>query len=93
MEDTRFRDNREPTLDQILAEPIVQAMMRRDAVDENTIRELIRKAVRAKPPTPKLDIIPPAPPPEREGDAPQASIGVLAQASAEPRWPRVFPSL
>ena len=94
MEDTLFRGNCEPTLDQILAEPIVQAMMRRDAVDENTIRQLMRKAARAKPLRPRrLDFIAPAPPSDGACDAPQASIGVLAQARAEPRWPRVFPSL
>jgi hypothetical protein len=93
MEDTLFRCNREPTLDEILAEPIVQAVMRRDGVDETTIRRLIRTAARAKPP--KLAFIPPAPAREEDSDPPQASIGVLAQAqaAAEPRWPRVFPSL
>jgi hypothetical protein len=91
MEDTLFRCNREPTLDEILAEPIVRAVMRRDRVDETAIRRLMRTAARAKPA--KLEFIPPAPPREEDSDSPQASIGVLAQARAEPCWPRVFPSL
>jgi hypothetical protein len=95
MEDTLFHGNSEPTLDQILAEPIVRSMMRRDRIDERTIRELMRKAASAKPLRfPKLDFVPPAPPPGGESSGwPQTSLGVLAQAAAEPRWPRVFPSL
>jgi hypothetical protein len=95
MEDTLFRGNSEPTLDQILAEPIVQSMMRRDRIDERTIRALMRTAVGAKAPRfPKLDFVAPAPPPAGETSGlPEASLGVLAQAAAEPRWPRVFPSL
>jgi len=93
MEDTLFRGNREPTLDQILAEPIIQAMMRRDGVAEAALRRLVRQAAHRGPPpeAAKLRFIPPAPP---ASDAPpQASIGMLAQAAAAPRWPRVFPSL
>lgn len=33
----------EPTLDQLLAEPIVQLLMRRDRTDEATIRHLLRR--------------------------------------------------
>jgi hypothetical protein len=33
----------EPTLDQLLAEPIVQRLMRRDSVDEATIRKLLQR--------------------------------------------------
>jgi len=95
MEDALFRGNCEPTLDQILAEPIVQMMMRRDRLEERTIREWVRNAAVAKPPRPaKIDFVPPAPPRDRcAGGQPQASIGILAQAAGEPRWPRVFPSL
>ncbi len=32
-----------PTLDQLLAEPIVQQQMRRDGVDETTIRLLVQE--------------------------------------------------
>jgi hypothetical protein len=96
MEDTLFRGNREPTLDQILAEPIVQMMMRRDGVDAETVRRLMRPATRGTSPTarPKLNFIPPSPPPPRAtSDSPRASIGVIAQAATAPQWPRVFPSL
>jgi hypothetical protein len=31
----------EPTLEQLLAEPIVQQLMRRDKIDEETIRHLL----------------------------------------------------
>jgi len=92
MEDTLFRGNREPTLDQILAEPIIQTMMRCDEIDERTIREVMRKAASAKPPSPpKLDFAPPASP--EVGESPQMRIGALARIAAEPHWPRVFPSL
>jgi len=38
----------EPTLDQLLAEPIVQQLMRRDRIDEATIRHLVRKTAAAR---------------------------------------------
>jgi hypothetical protein len=38
----------EPTLDQLLAEPIVQQLMRRDSVDETTIRQLLQEAASAR---------------------------------------------
>jgi hypothetical protein len=94
MEGTLFCGNCEPALDQILAEPIVQMMMRRDGIDEGNIRELMRKATCARPGgSPRLDFRVVTPPERVLRDPPQASIGVLAQAAAEPRWPRVFPSL
>jgi hypothetical protein len=34
----------EPTLDQLLAEPIVQLLMHRDRTDEATIRHLLQQA-------------------------------------------------
>jgi hypothetical protein len=40
---TRFPSD-EPTLDQLLAEPIVQQLMRRDRVDAATIRHLLQEA-------------------------------------------------
>lgn len=97
MEDTLYRGNREPTLDQMLAEPIVRTIMQRDGVGEETVRHLMQRARRcAQPANPsKLNVVPPAPAAHREErarSAPQASIGVLAQAAA-PHWPRIFPSL
>jgi hypothetical protein len=44
---TRFPCD-EPTLDQLLAEPIVQQLMRRDSVDETTIRQLLQEAASAR---------------------------------------------
>jgi MarR family transcriptional regulator for hemolysin len=38
----------EPTLDQLLAEPIVRQLMRRDQTDEPTIRHLLREAAAAR---------------------------------------------
>ena len=38
----------EPTLDQLLAEPIVQQLMRRDQIDEATIRDLVRQTAAAR---------------------------------------------
>lgn len=92
MEDVLFRGNREPSLDEILAEPIVKTVMKRDQIDEDTVRALMRR-VRPMPP-PKLRFAPPAPPASAATEAPpQASIGVLAQAAAPAAWPRVFPGL
>jgi len=39
----------EPTLDQLLAEPIVQQLMRRDRTDEATIRHLLQATADARP--------------------------------------------
>jgi hypothetical protein len=44
---TRFPSD-EPTLDQLLAEPIVQQLMRRDRVDAATIRHLLQEAAARK---------------------------------------------
>jgi hypothetical protein len=38
----------EPTLDQLLAEPIVQQLMRRDSIDEATIRHLLQETASAR---------------------------------------------
>jgi hypothetical protein len=38
----------EPTLDQLLAEPIVQQLMRRDRTDEASIRQLLDQAAAAR---------------------------------------------
>jgi hypothetical protein len=79
MEDTLFRGNREPTLDQILAEPIVQTMMRRDAVDDghNPLPDAHDCLFGNTTETLKFQTI--APRPRVEGDTSQASIGVLAK--------------
>lgn len=92
MEDTLFRGNREPSLDQILAEPIVQMIMRRDGVDDQSIRRLMRKAA-AMAGAAKLAFIQLTPlVAGPDGELLPASAGVLAQAAA-PHWPRVFPGL
>jgi len=39
---------RELTLEQLLAEPIVQQLMRRDRIDEATIRDLLRQTAAAR---------------------------------------------
>jgi hypothetical protein len=39
----------ELTLDELLAEPIVQQLMRRDRIDEATIRHLLRETAAARP--------------------------------------------
>jgi hypothetical protein len=38
----------EPTLDQLLAEPIVQQLMRRDRIDAATIRHLLQDVASAR---------------------------------------------
>jgi hypothetical protein len=45
---TRFPCD-EPTLDQLLAEPIVQQLMRRDRIDEASIRHLLQETAAARP--------------------------------------------
>ena len=45
----------EPTLDQLLAEPIVQRLMRRDQTDEATIRRLLQATAAARPALPAKD--------------------------------------
>ncbi len=42
----------EPTVDQLLAEPIVQQLMRRDQTDEPTIRHLLRETAATRPALP-----------------------------------------
>src|SRR5580692_9682701 len=44
-----LRRSDEPTLDQLLVEPIVQQLMRRDQVDEATIRHLLQETRAARP--------------------------------------------
>jgi MarR family transcriptional regulator for hemolysin len=44
-----WRSPVEPTVDQLLAEPIVQQLMRRDRTDEPTIRHLLRETAAARP--------------------------------------------
>jgi hypothetical protein len=91
MEDARFMvTNFEPSLDEVLAEPIVRQLMRRDGVTEESVRRLVRQAAAAWP-QPKLRLTTPLPDIGRKGP-PRASLGVLAQTAA-PAWPRVFPSL
>jgi MarR family transcriptional regulator for hemolysin len=47
---TSFRlPSGEPTVDQLLAEPIVRQLMRRDRIDEATLRHLLQKAAAAQP--------------------------------------------
>jgi len=38
----------EPTLDQLLTEPIVQQLMRRDSIDEAAIRQLLQETASAR---------------------------------------------
>jgi len=91
MEDARFEvNNSEASLDEVLAEPIIRQLMRRDGVTEESVRQLIWRAATART-LPKLRWTAPTPDIARKGP-PRASLGVLAQAAA-PAWPRVFPSL
>jgi hypothetical protein len=46
------RSSNELTLDQLLAEPIVQQLMRRDRIDEATIRHLLQETAAAQPALP-----------------------------------------
>jgi hypothetical protein len=44
-----LRRSDEPTLDQLLSEPIVQLLMHRDRTDEATVRHLLQQASAARP--------------------------------------------
>jgi DNA-binding MarR family transcriptional regulator len=48
----------EPTLDQLLAEPIVQQLIRRDRTDEPAIRHLLRETAAARPALPATNAAP-----------------------------------
>jgi len=88
MEDARVEFNSfEPSLDEVLAEPIVRRLMRRDGVTEESVRQLTRRAATARRQPGLPSTMPLA---DTGGKVPPlASLGVLAQATA-PLWPRVF---
>jgi hypothetical protein len=91
MEDARFSvNNFEASLEELLAEPIVRQLMRRDGVSEASVRQLVRQseAARAKP---KLRFNAPMPDIGKKSP-PLPRFGVVTQAAA-PAWPRVFPGL
>jgi hypothetical protein len=48
----------EPTPDQLLAEPIVQQLIRRDRTDEPAIRHLLRETAAARPALPATNAAP-----------------------------------
>jgi MarR family transcriptional regulator, transcriptional regulator for hemolysin len=50
----------EPALDQLLAEPIVQQLMRRDQTDEPAVRHLLRETAAARQPLPAKNTAPDA---------------------------------
>jgi MarR family transcriptional regulator, transcriptional regulator for hemolysin len=47
--DAHLSEPGEPTLEQLLAEPIVQQLMRRDGIDEAATRRLLRQVALARP--------------------------------------------
>jgi hypothetical protein len=90
MKDARlWVKNLEPCLDEVLADPIVRQLMRRDGVTDAAFRNVIRAAAARL--RPKLRLTMPLPDLGRKGP-PRASRGVLAQTAA-PAWPRVLPGL
>jgi hypothetical protein len=89
MEDVLFRGDREPTLDEILAEPIVRATMARDGITEVQIRQLMKRA-NTQPPATKHQWITLSPDDDPD-DPPPRSPGIIAKTT--PPWPRVSPSL
>ena len=90
MEDARFKVNFDPSLDEVLAEPIVRQLMCRDGITEKSVRELMQQAAGIRP-QPRIRLTAPLPNLGQKGP-PRASLGVLAQTTT-PAWPRVFPSL
>lgn len=45
-----MRDNTEPCLDEVLRDPIVAALMRRDGITERHVREIVQRALRQPAP-------------------------------------------
>lgn len=92
MEDARFEvNNFDPSLDEVLAEPIVRQLMRRDGVTEASVRQLMQQAAAARRRSqPKLRFTAPVPDAGRMRLPP---LNVGAFTPAHPAWPRVFPSL
>lgn len=90
-----FNVNREPTLDQLFADPIMRQLMECDGSDEATIRALLKRAAKPRrgPPI-KLqfdDTTALFRHRNRRGGEPL--FGALAGTRPPPAWPRVFPSL
>jgi hypothetical protein len=50
---------REPTLEEILSDSIVEAVMQADAVDPNELRDMFGKVARARKLTAGADVTPP----------------------------------
>ncbi|WP_164467421.1 hypothetical protein [Caulobacter flavus] len=48
MRDDRGLDDPPPTLDELLSEPIVRLLMRRDGVEEGEVRKLIAKVASSR---------------------------------------------
>lgn len=91
MEDALSCGNREPTLGEVLAEPIVRQMMKRDGVQETQIHQLLGNGM--KLPAAKIRWRA-AEPGTKPSGYPQANFGMLPRSqSTVPAWPRVFPGL
>lgn len=91
MENALFCGNREPTLDEILVEPIVRQMIKQDGVQETEILQLLAQANK-RPAAPTRGVE--AQSRVRPVGYPQASVGVLTHSQSTVRaWPRVFPGL
>jgi hypothetical protein len=86
-----FRGNREPTLNEILAEPIVRAVMQRDGVDEGHVRQLMERATTRPAATEHQWITISSD--DDSDDPPLPTPGAIAKARVIAAWPRVFPSL
>jgi hypothetical protein len=75
----RPRSN-EPTLDELLAEPIVQLLMRRDGINEATIRRLLQETAAVRPPVWAED--------DLDTDDPTRSFGCCMRGSTVVQPPR-----
>jgi DNA-binding MarR family transcriptional regulator len=63
----------EPTLNQLLAEPIVQQLMRRDRIDAATIRRLLQETAAARPPVSAED--------DTDTDEPRSTVRLLRETA------------
>jgi len=78
----------EPALDDLLSDPIVLALMRRDRVERQFLRNLIRNVVHASQPGPlQPDVVPEIPPPRVPEQPPMPEPDIPEQAPDLPGIP------
>jgi hypothetical protein len=93
MESAPFIKNREPSLTELFADPIIHRLMRRDGTDEAEVRTLLKQAAASSRALSRSRIRPLMPPVPRAEAPHTPMMAAIARATEPPPWPRVFPSL